>query len=58
MPINYNQLTSVFSLTCVCVCACACVCEQELAAAERVKRQAQQERDELQDEINNQASKK
>uniref|UniRef100_A0A667ZWW8 Myosin-9 n=1 Tax=Myripristis murdjan TaxID=586833 RepID=A0A667ZWW8_9TELE len=30
---------------------------QELAAAERVKRQAQQERDELQDEINNQATK-
>uniref|UniRef100_A0A665WMB1 Myosin-9 n=1 Tax=Echeneis naucrates TaxID=173247 RepID=A0A665WMB1_ECHNA len=30
---------------------------QELAAAERVKRQAQQERDELQDEINNQAGK-
>lgn len=34
------------------------ICVQELAAAERVKRQAQQERDELQDEINNQASKK
>uniref|UniRef100_A0A8C4IER5 Myosin, heavy chain 9b, non-muscle n=1 Tax=Dicentrarchus labrax TaxID=13489 RepID=A0A8C4IER5_DICLA len=32
--------------------------QEELAAAERVKRQAQQERDELQDEINNQASKK
>uniref|UniRef100_A0A4W6EXE3 Myosin-9 n=1 Tax=Lates calcarifer TaxID=8187 RepID=A0A4W6EXE3_LATCA len=31
--------------------------QEELAAAERVKRQAQQERDELQDEINNQASK-
>ena len=31
---------------------------QELAGAERVKRQAQQERDELQDEINNQATKK
>lgn len=31
---------------------------QELASAERVKRQAQQERDELQDEINNQAAKK
>lgn len=31
---------------------------QEVAAAERVKRQAQQERDELQDEINNQATKK
>uniref|UniRef100_A0A8C1MDZ8 Myosin-9 n=1 Tax=Cyprinus carpio TaxID=7962 RepID=A0A8C1MDZ8_CYPCA len=30
---------------------------QELAAAERAKRQAQQERDELQDEINNQAAK-
>ncbi|XP_041736351.1 myosin-9-like isoform X2 [Coregonus clupeaformis] len=30
---------------------------EELAAAERVKRQAQQERDELQDEINNQAAK-
>ncbi|XP_037646930.1 myosin-9-like isoform X1 [Sebastes umbrosus] len=30
---------------------------EELAAAERVKRQAQQERDELQDEINNQATK-
>uniref|UniRef100_A0AAX7US05 Myosin-9 n=1 Tax=Astatotilapia calliptera TaxID=8154 RepID=A0AAX7US05_ASTCA len=29
--------------------------QEELAAAERVKRQAQQERDELQDEINNQA---
>ncbi|KAG9343921.1 hypothetical protein JZ751_013308 [Albula glossodonta] len=32
--------------------------QEELAAAERVKRQAQQERDELQDEINNQAGKK
>uniref|UniRef100_A0AAQ5Z5P7 Myosin-9 n=1 Tax=Amphiprion ocellaris TaxID=80972 RepID=A0AAQ5Z5P7_AMPOC len=32
--------------------------QEELAAAERVKRQAQQERDELQDEINNQAAKK
>uniref|UniRef100_A0A8C3ALG0 Myosin heavy chain 9 n=1 Tax=Cyclopterus lumpus TaxID=8103 RepID=A0A8C3ALG0_CYCLU len=31
--------------------------QEELAAAERVKRQAQQERDELQDEINNQATK-
>uniref|UniRef100_A0A669ELS0 Myosin-9 n=1 Tax=Oreochromis niloticus TaxID=8128 RepID=A0A669ELS0_ORENI len=31
--------------------------QEELAAAERVKRQAQQERDELQDEINNQAAK-
>uniref|UniRef100_A0A6Q2XJJ3 Myosin-9 n=1 Tax=Esox lucius TaxID=8010 RepID=A0A6Q2XJJ3_ESOLU len=31
---------------------------EELAAAERVKRQAQQERDELQDEINNQAEKR
>ncbi|XP_033983028.1 myosin-9-like isoform X1 [Trematomus bernacchii] len=31
--------------------------QEELAAAERVKRQAQQERDELQDEINSQASK-
>uniref|UniRef100_A0A665WMH3 Myosin-9 n=1 Tax=Echeneis naucrates TaxID=173247 RepID=A0A665WMH3_ECHNA len=31
--------------------------QEELAAAERVKRQAQQERDELQDEINNQAGK-
>lgn len=31
---------------------------QEVAAAERAKRQAQQERDELQDEINNQAAKK
>ncbi|XP_032393221.1 myosin-9 [Etheostoma spectabile] len=31
--------------------------QEELAAAERVKRQAQQERDELQDEINGQASK-
>ncbi|XP_014048943.2 myosin-9 isoform X2 [Salmo salar] len=30
---------------------------EELASAERVKRQAQQERDELQDEINNQAAK-
>ncbi|XP_062387894.1 myosin-9 isoform X1 [Sardina pilchardus] len=30
---------------------------EELAAAERMKRQAQQERDELQDEINSQASK-
>ncbi|XP_061557639.1 myosin-9-like isoform X2 [Phycodurus eques] len=30
---------------------------EELAAAERVKRQTQQERDELQDEINNQAAK-
>uniref|UniRef100_A0A8C7R7K3 Myosin-9 n=1 Tax=Oncorhynchus mykiss TaxID=8022 RepID=A0A8C7R7K3_ONCMY len=30
---------------------------EELASAERVKRQAQQERDELQDEINNQAYK-
>ncbi|XP_069381002.1 myosin-9-like isoform X2 [Paralichthys olivaceus] len=31
--------------------------QEELASAERVKRQAQQERDELQDEINNQANK-
>uniref|UniRef100_A0A8C1I0V8 Myosin-9 n=1 Tax=Cyprinus carpio carpio TaxID=630221 RepID=A0A8C1I0V8_CYPCA len=31
--------------------------QEELAAAERAKRQAQQERDELQDEINNQAAK-
>uniref|UniRef100_A0A4W4HPL0 Myosin-9 n=1 Tax=Electrophorus electricus TaxID=8005 RepID=A0A4W4HPL0_ELEEL len=31
--------------------------QEELAAAERLKRQAQQERDELQDEINNQANK-
>uniref|UniRef100_A0A4W5LWK6 Myosin-9 n=1 Tax=Hucho hucho TaxID=62062 RepID=A0A4W5LWK6_9TELE len=31
---------------------------EELASAERVKRQAQQERDELQDEINNQAEKR
>ncbi|KAK5856738.1 hypothetical protein PBY51_008314 [Eleginops maclovinus] len=31
--------------------------QEELAAAERVKRQAQQERDELQDEINSQATK-
>ncbi|XP_037112125.1 myosin-9-like isoform X1 [Syngnathus acus] len=31
--------------------------QEEVAAAERVKRQAQQERDELQDEINNQATK-
>uniref|UniRef100_A0A3Q3ITF5 Myosin-9 n=1 Tax=Monopterus albus TaxID=43700 RepID=A0A3Q3ITF5_MONAL len=31
--------------------------QEEVAAAERVKRQALQERDELQDEINNQASK-
>uniref|UniRef100_A0A1A7YG08 Myosin, heavy chain 10, non-muscle n=1 Tax=Iconisemion striatum TaxID=60296 RepID=A0A1A7YG08_9TELE len=31
--------------------------QEELAAAERVKRQAQQERDELQDEINNQSGK-
>ncbi|XP_030196042.1 myosin-9 isoform X1 [Gadus morhua] len=31
--------------------------QEELAAAERVKRQAQQERDELQDEINSQAAK-
>ena len=31
---------------------------QELASAERMKRQAQLERDELQDEINSQASKK
>uniref|UniRef100_A0A8C1MCY2 Myosin-9 n=1 Tax=Cyprinus carpio TaxID=7962 RepID=A0A8C1MCY2_CYPCA len=31
---------------------------QELAAAERAKRQAQQERDELQDEINNQAERR
>ncbi|XP_030591339.1 myosin-9 isoform X1 [Archocentrus centrarchus] len=31
--------------------------QEEVAAAERVKRQAQQERDELQDEINNQAAK-
>ncbi|XP_041812473.1 myosin-9-like isoform X1 [Chelmon rostratus] len=31
--------------------------QEELAAAERVKRQAQLERDELQDEINNQATK-
>ncbi|KAJ3601280.1 hypothetical protein NHX12_032253 [Muraenolepis orangiensis] len=31
--------------------------QEELAAAERAKRQAQQERDELQDEINNQATK-
>ncbi|MFT7797773.1 myosin-9-like isoform X2 [Arapaima gigas] len=31
--------------------------QEELAAAERMKRQAQQERDELQDEINNQAGK-
>ncbi|CAL8270831.1 unnamed protein product [Lota lota] len=31
--------------------------QEELAAAERVKRQAMQERDELQDEINNQAAK-
>ncbi|KAF7658076.1 hypothetical protein LDENG_00017600 [Lucifuga dentata] len=31
--------------------------QEELAAAERAKRQAQQERDELQDEINNQAGK-
>ncbi|KAI5087447.1 myosin-9 [Silurus meridionalis] len=31
--------------------------QEELAAAERAKRQAQQERDELQDEINNQNSK-
>ncbi|XP_062263423.1 myosin-9-like isoform X1 [Platichthys flesus] len=31
--------------------------QEELASAERVKRQAQQERDELQDEINNQATK-
>uniref|UniRef100_A0A3Q3LMZ2 Myosin-9 n=1 Tax=Mastacembelus armatus TaxID=205130 RepID=A0A3Q3LMZ2_9TELE len=30
--------------------------QEEVAAAERVKRQAQQERDELQDEINNQAA--
>uniref|UniRef100_A0A8C7GP91 Myosin-9 n=1 Tax=Oncorhynchus kisutch TaxID=8019 RepID=A0A8C7GP91_ONCKI len=30
---------------------------EELASAERIKRQAQQERDELQDEINNQAAK-
>lgn len=32
--------------------------QQELAASERVKRQAQQERDELQDEINSSAAKK
>ncbi|XP_013864338.1 myosin-9 isoform X2 [Austrofundulus limnaeus] len=31
--------------------------QEELAAAERIKRQAQQERDELQDEINNQSGK-
>uniref|UniRef100_A0A8C9R7U0 Myosin-9 n=1 Tax=Scleropages formosus TaxID=113540 RepID=A0A8C9R7U0_SCLFO len=31
--------------------------QEELAAAERMKKQAQQERDELQDEINNQAGK-
>lgn len=31
---------------------------QELGAAERAKRQAQLERDELQDEINNQTAKK
>uniref|UniRef100_A0A672RNF1 Myosin-9 n=1 Tax=Sinocyclocheilus grahami TaxID=75366 RepID=A0A672RNF1_SINGR len=31
--------------------------QEELAAAERAKRQAQQERDELQDEINNQVAK-
>ncbi|XP_054614699.1 myosin-9-like isoform X1 [Dunckerocampus dactyliophorus] len=31
--------------------------QEEVAAAERAKRQAQQERDELQDEMNNQASK-
>ncbi|XP_074553570.1 myosin-9-like isoform X1 [Halichoeres trimaculatus] len=31
--------------------------QEEVAAAERAKRQAQQERDELQDEINNQAAK-
>ncbi|XP_030649562.1 myosin-9 isoform X1 [Chanos chanos] len=31
--------------------------QEELAAAERAKRQAQQERDELQDELNNQAGK-
>lgn len=31
---------------------------KELVASERVKRQAQQERDELQDEINSSASKK
>ncbi|XP_034448117.1 myosin-9-like isoform X2 [Hippoglossus hippoglossus] len=31
--------------------------QEELASAERVKRQAQQERDELQDEINSQATK-
>lgn len=37
---------------------CSFIPTQELAAAERVKRQAQQERDELQDEINNQAAKK
>lgn len=37
---------------------CSSIPVQELAAAERVKRQAQQERDELQDEINNQATKK
>ncbi len=33
------------------------MCLQELAASERAKRLAQQERDELQDEINNQAAK-
>uniref|UniRef100_A0A8C3AKB7 Myosin-9 n=1 Tax=Cyclopterus lumpus TaxID=8103 RepID=A0A8C3AKB7_CYCLU len=32
--------------------------QEELAAAERVKRQAQQERDELQDEINNQEKRR
>lgn len=37
---------------------CSFLPVQEMAAAERAKRQAQQERDELQDEINNQAAKK
>lgn len=47
LPCFILKLTSLFIHPC-----------QELAAAERVKRQAQLERDELQDEMNNQAAKK